>query len=265
MGTVANKRQRKKQQAQSNIKALKQVGINDRKKIQQLKNKPTVVNEVVKKKQRNITAQQRSRQIERLGYKVSEHSSKRYWSQKRWTEWYEKEQDKQRKKKDRERQQRERRKKDETDLYLLMFWKEKTDAYMDSQELIDQFKYEYRYMSTDYLIQSLNAFIQADKVPAMIGTTSVVIAKGKDRKNVIQFYKGYDDGSLAGWNEWGLVYEGKAVRYKELLIAVHTVIRLLYDNSEKGHFINDLLTSKLPAVNPRMAKRLAKDLNWRGF
>ncbi|WP_434785692.1 hypothetical protein [Bacillus velezensis] len=82
------KRLKKKQQKKKNIAALKKVGINDKKVLKELKNKPTEVHKIVKKKSRSIIANERSEIIKRLGFKVSEHSSKRYWSEPRFNEWY---------------------------------------------------------------------------------------------------------------------------------------------------------------------------------
>lgn len=263
---MARKRQRKKQQTQQTIKALKKVGIHDKKHIKQLKNKPKEANRLVAKEQRNITARARGKLLTSLGYTGKEHSSKRYWGQARWDEWL-KGVNKKRKAIERKKEAKSLRElKNREDLYLLIFWKEKTDAYEDSQTLIDTFKEEYKYMPVEYLIQSLNAFIHSEEpVPAMIGTAAIALAKGKDRKQVIQLYTGYDDGTMAGWNMYGLVYEGKAVNYRALLVAIHAVIRLLYDNSEKATFMNTLLSQHLPRINQKMAKRLAKDLNWRSF
>ncbi|MFE5251384.1 hypothetical protein ACFQ9T_29865, partial [Bacillus cereus] len=71
---------------------------------------------------------------------------------------------------------------------------------------------------------------------------------------------------LADMNSWILLYEGKADlrRYKDLLIAINAGMRVLYDNEEKAQFIGDLIQKYLPQVNIKTAKRLAKDLRWRG-
>ncbi|MFE3688958.1 hypothetical protein ACFXPM_37815, partial [Streptomyces sp. NPDC059095] len=70
----------------------------------------------------------------------------------------------------------------------------------------------------------------------------------------------------ADMNSWILLYEGKADlrRYKDLLIAINAGMRVLYDNEEKAQFIGDLIQKYLPQVNIKTAKRLAKDLRWRG-
>ncbi|MFE3187346.1 hypothetical protein ACFXKR_41980, partial [Streptomyces violascens] len=63
-----------------------------------------------------------------------------------------------------------------------------------------------------------------------------------------------------------MLNEGKADlrRYKDLLIAINAGMRVLYDNEEKAQFIGDLIQKYLPQVNIKTAKRLAKDLRWRG-
>jgi hypothetical protein len=105
------------------------------------------------------------------------------------------------------------------------------------------------------------------KIPAEIGTYHLATVKGKDRKKYSSFMRGFDTGRLGDMNDWILVYEGKADirRYHELLVAIYTVIRLLYDADEKAGFIGDLITKHLPPINKKTAQRLAKDLQFRGF
>lgn len=265
---VASKRQRKKQQTKQNIKLLQSVGVNDRKKLQSLKNNPKAVKEVYKKQRRNIIANERSDYMRNvLGLKMDkENQRKRYWGEDRWNAFVNETLADKRKKEERERkrQERERRKlQDDQDLYLLIFWKEKTEGFAD-ESIIEDFKHQYRHLPTQYIIDSINGFL-TEKLPSLIGTFNIQVVRGSNRQATKSFMRVDDNGTLADWNSWLLVYEGKADlrRYKELLIAVHTVIRLLYDSEEKGEFLGQLINTHLPQVNKKAALRLAKDLNYR--
>jgi hypothetical protein len=266
-GTVAKKRLKKKQQQKKNIELLNKVGIKDKKQIKELKNKPQQVKKVYKKESRKILANERSDFIRNvLGLKVSNHSSKRYWSEERFDEWAKKElakKKKQEEKIEKERKKRERQKRNLNDYYLQIYWKEKTEGFADPQ-LIEDFKKEYRHLPTEYIIQSINGFL-TNKLPSLIGTYTIQVVKGRDRQEMKRFMGADDSGLLADWNEWILVYEGKADprRYKELILGVHTVVRLLYDNEEKAQFIGDLIEKYLPQVNKQTALKLARDLNYR--
>ncbi|MBV2241170.1 hypothetical protein KQR57_22480 [Bacillus inaquosorum] len=90
-----------------------------------IKNKPAVVNKIVKKKSRSLIANERSELIKRLGFKVSEHSAKRYWSESRFNEWYNKELKKRAKAEERKRKAAERKARQATEPYLMIYWKEK--------------------------------------------------------------------------------------------------------------------------------------------
>lgn len=257
---LASKRQRKKQQAKQNINKLKAVGINDKKKIKQLKNKSSVTEKIYKKESRKIIANERSKIIQSLGHKVADHSSKRYWSEARWSEWLASEQKKKKAVK--------KKKKNDDDLYLLIFWRDKTaEGYADN-ELIERYKYQYKYMDNEELLERINHYLRL-KTPqgAEIGTTISVLIRGHQRKQYINLFTNFSDvtNQYADANDWILVYEGKAKRYHDLLLAIHAVIRLLYDTSERSDFISTLLEKQLPRINMNMAKRLAKDLSWRRF
>ncbi|NRQ87284.1 hypothetical protein HQK35_19030 [Bacillus velezensis] len=258
------KRLKKKQQKKQNIAALKKVGITDKKVIRELKNKPTAVNKIVKKKSRSLIANERSELIKRLGFKVSEHSAKRYWSESRFNEWYNNELKKRAKAEERKRKAAERKARQATEPYLLIYWKEKTDTMMDSS-IIENLKREYKYMSVEYLIKSIRGFLGA-KLPAEIGTVSMHVVPNNRRKSHKAFMRNFDSLKLADMNSWLLLYEGKADlrRYKELLLSINAAMRLLYDPEEKGGFVGDLIQKYLPQVNMKTAERLAKDLKWRG-
>ncbi|MCY7525128.1 hypothetical protein MWG61_13360 [Bacillus safensis] len=201
-------------------------------------------------KKRARIAKQRSEIIKSLGFKVKDHSSKRYWKESRFNEWV-------------RSVERERQKKN--DLYLQIYWKEKTGTTFDSpNNIVNQFKKEYSHMSQEYLIKSIQGFMTA-RLPAEIGTVQMTVIKGSQLKSYRNFMRNFDSMKMIDMHDWILVYEGKGVRYKELLLAVHTVMRLLYDNEEKAQFISDLILKYLPQVNMKNAKRLAKDLRWRDF
>lgn len=265
---MASKRQRKKQQAKKNMQLLQAVGVTDKKVLREYKNRPKQTEQLYKQKRRNLIANERSDFMRNvLGLPMDKsNQSKRYWSEKRWEAWKSDQLEKKRKeeeRRERERKKRERKERDDQDLYLLIFWKEKTEGYAD-ESIIEDFKHEYRHLDNDYLIRSIIGFLSA-KMPSLIGTYNIQVVRGNQRQQVKNFMKSFDTGMLADWNNWLLVYEGKADprRYKELLLAIHTVVRLLYDNEEKAGFINDLIMKFLPRVNRQTASRLAKDLNFR--
>jgi len=257
---MANKRLRKKQKAKKNINLLNKIGVTDKKIIKELKNDSQKITALQKKEQRRNTANERSAIIKSFGYKVSDHSPKRYWSENRWIEWVSNE---------RKKQQRASRKKDTAnEKYLLIFWRDKTaEGYADT-ELIERYKYQYRYMDNDELLTRINHFLRMPKAQgAEIGTTICVLVNGNQRKHYINFMSHMSEATMqmSDVNDWVLVYEGKAKRYHDLLLAIHAVIRLLYDPTERSDFINTLIDKMLPRININMARRLAKDLGWRGF
>jgi hypothetical protein len=265
---MASKRQRKKNQTKKNITMLQSVGYKDKKVIKQIRNKPQLVNKIVKKESDYVRWRHQSDILEMLGFKRS--AAQRTWGEKRFNKWYEEQKTELKKKKEKEERSRkikDRKSKNDTDLYLLMFWKEKTNGFAD-EGIIDDFKHEYRHLPNEYLIDSINGFLTTkDPLPALIGTTHISVIQGSQRKAYIQFMKHFDEGKLSDMTDWMLVYEGKASmnRYHELLLGIHTIIRLLYDASEKADFIGNLITKYLPQVNKKTARRLAKDLNFRGF
>jgi len=226
---LANKRQRKKQQQKKNIELLQKTNIN-KKEIKKLKNNTQHATAIYKKQQRAIKAAERSKIIQSLGLKVKDHSAKRYWSDERWNKWLNAE-NKKRVKKPRKSL------KDENEYYLLIFWRDKTSVGFADDEVVNIFKNEY-------------AIIHASQVDAYIKWQTHISSKS----NLYQ-----------DMHNWILVYKGKAKRYKELLLAIVTVIRLMYDHTERAEFINILLDNLLPQINRRMRERLANDIDWRGL
>ena len=257
---MANKRLRKKQKAKKNINLLNKIGVTDKKVIKELKNDSQKITALQKKEQRRNTANERSAIIKSFGYKVSDHSPKRYWSENRWNEWVSNE---------RKKQQRASRKKDNAnEKFLLIFWRDKTAEGFADTELIERYKYQYRYMDNEQLLSRINHYLRTPKAQgAEIGTTHCALVNGSQLNQYINFMSHISNTSMkmADVNDWVLVYKGKAKRYHDLLLAIHAVIRLLYDASERADFINTLIDRHLPLINKNMARRLAKDLGWRGF
>lgn len=277
---MANKRQRKKQQGKQNVLLLTAKGIS-KKQATQIKNKPQLVKATVKKREKEIKQKERTDRwrhqsdlLESLGFKRS--AKQRTLSEAKFNEWYQKEHKRQ---KQREYQKRYREKKKREKeaigglpgepLYLLMFWRQKDrNDLIDGREMIEDFTHPYKYMSNEYLIQSIIGFLTTkEPYPAPIGTSHVTVIPKSRKHDYIQFMKHFheNDRALASINEWNLVYDGKASmrQYHWLLLKIHTMIRLLYDPSERADFIGNLIYKSLPQVNKDTAKRLAKDLNYR--
>jgi hypothetical protein len=283
---MANKRLKKKQQAKQNVKLLTSKGI-PKKEAAKIKNRPQLVTQTIKRREKEIKEEQRVKRfrhqadlLESLGFKRS--AKQRTWSEKKFNEWYaaEKKRQKQREyqKRYREKKKREReaKKNPPTEiggvrepLYLLIFWRQKDrNELIDGRELIAEMQHRYKYMDNEWLIQSILGFLTTkEPYPAPIGTSHVTVIPESRRHDYIQFMKHFHehDESLESINDWNLVYEGKAStrQYHWLLLAIHTMIRLMYDASERADFIGNLIYKFLPKVNPDTAKRLAKDLNYR--
>lgn len=56
-----------------------------------------------------------------------------------------------------------------------------------------------------------------------------------------------------------LIYEGKGKRIKELLVAINTMLVLLYDSQTKLTFLVDFL-EKLRPFNPKLAERIYREV-----
>lgn len=261
---MANKRQRKKQQAKENIRKLQSVGVQSPKVIKEIKNNPKAVKEIYRKQSRKLKAQERSSLIKSLGLKVSEHGAKRYWSDERFNTWYAAEV----KKVEQKQKRAARKQKDADDLYLLIFWRDKTaEGYADA-DMIERYKYNYKHLPNEVLIKSILMYLRSEKpIGAELGTSKIVVVRGTQLQQTMNMFtlESFNSNSLRSINEWVPVYKGKAKRYHDLLLAVHAVVRLMYDTSERADFIKDLLLKFLPMINKPMAKRLAKDLEWRHF
>lgn len=257
---MANKRQRKKQQQKKNIELLQKTNIN-KKEIKKLKNNTQHATAIYKKQQRAIKAAERSKIIQSLGLKVKDHSAKRYWSDERWNKWLSAE-NKKRVKKPRKSL------KDENEYYLLIFWRDKTSVGFADDEVVNIFKNEYKYVTTDALVELINFYLRDDDAKGVeIGTAQAAIIHSSQVDAYIKWQTHISSKSnlYQDMHNWILVYKGKAKRYKELLLAIVTVIRLMYDHTERAEFINILLDNLLPQINRRMRERLANDIDWRGL
>lgn len=257
---MAKKRLRKKQQAKKNLQLLKSVGVENKKQIKQLKNDTKKTTSIYKKEQRRITANERSAVIKSLGYKVSDHSTKRYWSEERWSQWVASE--------NKKIKRAERKKADENEYYLIILWSDKTaEGYADA-DIVQTFKKEYKYLSVDALIKIVDFYLRDDDAKGMeIGKAEASIVHGSQVDQYLNFMTHVSTRTniYENMHDWVLVYKGKVKRYRDLLLAIITVIRLMYDHNERSDFINILLDNILPQINPAMRHRLAKDINWRGF
>lgn len=267
---MANKRLRKKKQTKKNINLLNKLGITNKKEINDLKNNSKKVNEIYKKEQRRITANERSAIIRyELGYeKLGDHAKKRYWGEKKWSEWLSKERKKQQVAERKKQQRIKRQKSDAEEYHLIILWSDKTAEGYADDDIVKVFKQEYKYMSTESLIQLINFYLyDSDAKGVEIGKANASIIHGSQIDSYLNFMTHVSKRSnlYENMHDWVVVYKGKVKRYKELLLAILTTIRLMYDHTERSDFINILLDNLLPQINPKMRNRLAKDINWGDF
>lgn len=263
---MANKRQRKKLQQKENIDKLIAVGAN-KEEIKKNKNKTQQVDSVYKKytyqQKRNEIANYRSGILKEMGYKLDrENAKKRYWGEKRWNEWLANEQKKLK------RVENKKQKSVSDEYYLLLFWRDKVrDSHVD-ETYVKAFKKEYRFMTVESLIETINFYLRdPDAKGTEIGKAEAAIIHHSQVDDYIWFKTHISKQSnlLTDIHDWQLVYKGKVKRYKDLLLAIVTTIILMYDNSERSDFINNLLDKILPQINSNFRERLVKDLNWRDF
>jgi len=262
---MANKRQRKKQQTKKTISLFNSLG-KDKSFIKENKNNQKVAKKLQQQKRKNDIAKERSDFMRNvLGLKMTgEDRKKRYWGEKRWNEWKDNELKKIKAKKRRE----EKKQRDNNDLYLIMLWRDKTAEGFADTELIKRYKFQYAHMDNEALLELIKHYYTTNKPQgAEIGTTITRVVKGHQKQEYINFMTNISGVSnkQSDSNDWILVYEGKAKRYHDVLVAIHAIVRLLYDASERYDFILNILDKWLPQINKNMARRLAKDLNWRSF
>ncbi|MEC3696420.1 hypothetical protein ABEX84_21410 [Bacillus subtilis] len=248
------KRLKKKQQKKQNIAALKKVGVTDKKIIKELKNKPAVVSKIVKKETRNKIARERSELIKSLGFKVKDHSAKRYWDKERFDAWYQSELRKIKRREQARKRYRERKNQKK----LLIYWYEKTRDYHDYDEIM-RFKRSYKYVATEFLIEGIREAYSSDK-GTLIGSGAVIATD--DVSATKNFYSNWYDGTFAAHNGWFLIYEGVASmrKYRELLISLLVMFELMYEDTEKTLFW-EAFKRELMEVNERTARRLIQDVD----
>lgn len=257
---MANKRQRKKQQGKQNVKQLEQLGIN-RKQAERVKNKPQQVKVIVKQRNKEIkaekrkaTANERSKQIQELGFKVKDHAAKRYWTEEKFQEWYKKEE---KKKKHREAQKRYRERKKEKEKTLagghrvLILWKDVTDN-VDKDWLHGVIE-GYKDLKQKDLLSTAQGWRKMTF--GEIGQYRILTLPPEDYHRTMEIY---------GADELGFyrVYFGTGANYKHLLQIINGMFLALYQSSEKGDFIRSLVRA-FEKVNPPVADRLRKDFNVR--
>lgn len=250
---MANKRQRKKQKAKQNRSLLLELGV-PKKKAEKIKNKPSLVKltinqrkKEIKKEQRQREANRRSKLIKELGLKVSEHSSKRYWSAERFAEWYEKEK-KKKKRREYQRAYRARKRqiaKTTEGKVVMILWKDRTDFSIDDST-IQLVKESAKNMTVKELVENLNE--SRNYTSGEIGDYKIEVT---DNPAQIESY-------YAG--EYYTEYVGNGTHYKKLLSAIGGLFAGLYYTYEKEIFIFDLVT-KMNEVNPKTAARLVHDFN----
>jgi hypothetical protein len=257
---MANKRQKKKQQAKQNIRLLESLGIN-RKKAERVKNKPQEVKQIVKVRTKEIkqenrkrTATERAHYLKQHGYKVSEHAAKRYWSEEHWKAWVNEQEalrvieEKKVRKREKQREYRERKKKEAAAgqrVVLQLYWKDRTDTALDDSTL-HYVKESGQEESIRELVYNLNE--ARNYTSGEIGDYKIEVTKNP--RQVESYYHG----------EYFKQYEGNGTQYKKLLIAIGAMMSGLYYPHEKEIFLYELVT-KMQEVNPKAARRLQEDFN----
>lgn len=261
---MANKRQRKKKQTKQNIQLLKSIG-RDEKEIKRLKNDSAYIKKEIEKKKKRDQYKYRSDLIRGLGLPLNkENSKKRSWGEKRFNEWYQKEL----KKKQKKDGLKQKKKKDLTDNYLQIYWRDKTAEGYSNIDEVKRLLHEYKYVDDSLLIANIKHYIKTRApIGAEIGTTHTTVIKGNKRKSYASFMQHISDTSInySDSNDWIIVYDAKAKRLHELLVAINAVVSLLYDAFERQNFFGNLIEKYLPQINIKMAQRLAEIFEWRSF
>lgn len=245
---MANKRQRKKHQAKQTISKLLSVGV-PKKQAEKIKNKPKVATKLYKKEYRKVVANERSHLIKRLGLKVSEHSSKRYWSEEHFQEWYSgeikrKEAEAKRELKQQKQREYRDRKKQLHNKVLVMLWKDRTEFVDDS--MLQQVKQELKDESISYLIRSVLGYVAYNG--GEIGDYKLEITENPGQ--IISYYH----------DEYYPLYVGNATQYKKFLVALNALMAGIYYPFEKELLLFEL-AGLLNIINPRAAKRFVRDFN----
>lgn len=251
---MANKRQQKKQRAKQNIKILQNVGAT-KKEIKQYRNDTTATRKKEKAYNRKLTARERSAIIKSYGYKVSDYASLRYVSKEKWLAWVTKEEQKRKRKE----QAAKRKEKNKQDIYLIIYWRDKTkEGYADT-DVIKRTHNETKYLSNEGLVNAINFIMRDGETTTEIGTYSIELVRGSEIRNNENFmhYVSQFSMSTGDINNWQTVYKGKAKQLRPLLQAIYTTAKLMYDALERQTFLSSLIKTYLPRVNMDMAKELS--------
>jgi hypothetical protein len=139
----------------------------------------------------------------------------------------------------REEREKKKRKKERT---LVIYWRDLIE-FADEESVVNQRRI-FRYMTEDALEESAKGLLNltfGESPNALFGVDIV-----NDIDAARSFYRD---------NDLIIVYEGKGVNYRHLLVAVNTMLILLYDPQQKRQFMMDLINN-LRHINPRNASRL---------
>jgi hypothetical protein len=239
---VASKRQRKKQQAKQNIKLLEQVGFS-RKEAEKVKNKPKQVTTIYKKEKRKITAKDRSDLLKGLGLKVSDHASKRYWSEKKWNDFYNQqlaEKEKARKK----AEQKEKQKNSRMGERLFIYWTDPSGSAGPENYYAIARQVE-KYPDGKLIEEALWALDEV-KPFGEVGEYEIRIADSDKRTDLKEHYQS---------RGWVKTYEGKAQKMRPLLKTITAMLFAIYNPLLKRQFLSDLVDA-VEHFNSDIAEKL---------
>ncbi|WP_025907183.1 hypothetical protein [Priestia flexa] len=239
---MASKRQRKKQQAKQNIKLLETVGFS-RKEAEKVKNKPKQVTTIYKKEKRKRTANERSSILKSLGLKVSDHASKRYWSEKKWDAFVNEELAKKEKARKKE-EQKKKRKERETGDRLFIYWTDPSGS-ADATTYYHIYK-QIEHMTDGALIETAFWALDGEQPFGEVGDYDIRIAGDRSQKDLNEHF--YSQG-------WVKTYEGKAKRMRPLLKTITAMLLSLYNHNQKLQFLYDL-QDEINHFNPSMSKKI---------
>lgn len=241
---MASKRQRKKQQAKQNIKLLEKVGI-PKKQAERMKNKPKEVTTIYKKEKRKITAKERSDLLKGLGLKVSDHASKRYWSEKKWNEFYNqqlKEKEIARKKEEQKAKRRDSQKGER----LFIYWTDPSGS-AGPENYYAIAKQVEKYPDGKLIEEALWALDEV-KPFGEVGEYEIRIADSDKRTDLKEHYQS---------RGWVKTYEGKAQKMRPLLKTITAMLFAIYNPLLKRQFLSDLVDA-VEHFNPDIAGKIER-------
>ncbi|EJL42514.1 hypothetical protein PMI08_03165 [Brevibacillus sp. CF112] len=134
----------------------------------------------------------------------------------------------------------------DTDEYLLLFWQDLI-GFSDDYS-VHGHKGIFKHMTANALMRSARGLIELDFGESPASLYEAIVTRQKNK--AIQMY------SREGYH---LIYEGKGKRIKELLVAINTMLVLLYDSQTKLTFLVDFL-EKLRPFNPKLAERIYREV-----